>query len=144
MTDISSIDITYQDGLRLSELYGQMGTIQYDLAHLSMSVIGYTVVICILVALVYFFIMSVWMKNIKWDVFYYDRYIPSDYQSPWVWKKRGKYAFYALVAGVILLYIVMCIVIQVGCEHIMEYYLNRDMANIQAQVDAILQRYGVS
>lgn len=36
MTDLN-MDLTYQDGLRLSELYGQLGAIQYDLEHIVMS-----------------------------------------------------------------------------------------------------------
>ena len=36
LSDIN-VDLTYQDGLRLSELYGQLGAIQYDIEHIVMS-----------------------------------------------------------------------------------------------------------
>ena len=57
LSDIN-IDLTYQDGLRLSELYGQMGTIEYDLAHLSMSSILYTILLCLIALAPYFIVMS--------------------------------------------------------------------------------------
>ena len=36
LSDIN-VDLTYQDGLHLSELYGQLGAIQYDIEHIVMS-----------------------------------------------------------------------------------------------------------
>ena len=140
MTDL---DLIYQDGLRLSELYGQMETIQYDMAHITMSTIGYTIVVCVILAMLYFFFMAVWLDHLKGDVFRYDRYIrPED--GPWIWSRRGKYAYILIVIGVFVLFAIICVGIQISFEHIMEYCLSRDMAGVQVQIDIIETRLGIN
>ena len=140
MTDL---DLIYQDGLRLSELYGQMETIQYDMAHITMSTIGYTIVACVILAMMYFFFMAVWLDHLKDDVFRYDRRTrPED--GPWIWNRRGKYAYTLIVIGVFVLFAIICVGIQIGFEHIMEYCLSRDMVGVQAQIDAIETRLGIN
>ena len=68
MTEIDlsniNIDLTYQDGLRLSELYGQMSTIEYDLSHLAMTSLIYVILICALMTLVYYLIVGNALYNI--------------------------------------------------------------------------------
>lgn len=63
LSDIN-IDLTYQDGLRLSELHGQMSTIKYDLAHLATSSLIFTIMICALMTLVYYLIVDNALYNI--------------------------------------------------------------------------------
>ena len=40
-----------------------------------------------------------------------------------------------------ILLIVLYVLVYFGVMELMEFYLNRDIANIQAQIDAILQKY---
>ena len=135
------MDLTYQDGLRLSELYGQLGAIQYDLEHIVMSSLLPTVLLCALVGFIYLMIMMSVTDYIKDEWFYYHcKYTDPD--NPWVWNKRGKYAYALICVGMIALLILIFYGIFVGVEHIMEYYLDRKLVSTQMQIDAIELKYG--
>ena len=140
MTDLN-FDLTYQDGLRLSELYGQLGAIQYDLEHIVMSSLLPTVLVCALVGFIYLMIMLSVTDYIKDEWFHYDsEYTYKD--DPWVWNMRGKYAYALICVGMIALLILILYGIFVGVEYIMEYYLDRKLVSTQMQIDAILMKYG--
>ena len=140
MTDLN-FDLTYQDGLRLSELYGQLGAIQYDLEHIVMSSLLPTILACALVGFLYLMFMSAFTDYIKDEWFYY-RCKYTDPDDPWVWNKRGKYAYALICVGMIVLLVLILYGIFVGVEYIMEYYLDRKLVSTQMQIDAILMKYG--
>lgn len=138
---MTGMEITYQDGLRLSELYGQMSTIKYDLAHLATSSLIYTILICALMTLVYYLIVDNALNNIKVDVFHYGLRYGEETKKPYYWGNKGQQAFGYLCIGAVILLIVLYVLVYLGVMELMEFYLNRDIANIQAQIDAILSKY---
>ena len=140
MNDLN-LDLTYQDGLRLSELYGQLGAIQYDLEHIAMSCLLPTVLVCALVGFLYVMLMLVATDYIKDEWFYY-RCKYTDPNDPWVWNKRGKYAYVLICVGMIALLVLIFYGIFVGFECIMEYLLNKKLVSTQMQIDAIELKYG--
>ena len=140
MTDLN-LDMTYQDGLRLSELYGQLGGVQYNLEHIVMYSLLPTVLLCALVGFIYLMIMMSVTDNIKDEWFHYHcKY--TDSNDPWVWDKRGKYAYALICVGMIALLILIFYGIFVGVEYVMDYYLNGKLVSIQMQIDAIELKYG--
>ena len=140
LSDIN-VDLTYQDGLRLSELYGELGAIQYDLEHIVMSSLLPTALLCLLVGFLYLMFMSVATDYIKEEWFCYNcEYANSS--DPWVWNKWGKYAYALICVGMIALLILIFYGIFVGVEYVMDYYLNRKLVSTQMQIDAILMKYG--
>ena len=140
MTDLN-FDLTYQDGLRLSELYGQLGAIQYDLEHIVMSSLLPTVLLCAFVGFIYLMVMLVVTDRIKTEWFCYNcEYANSS--DPWVWNMRGKYAYALICVGMIALLVLIFYGIFVGVEYVMNYYLDRKLVSTQMQIDAILMKYG--
>ena len=140
MTDLN-FDLTYQDGLRLSELYGQLGAIQYDLEHIVMSSLLPTILACAIVGFLYLMFMNVATDYIKEEWFcYYCKH--TDSNDPWVWNKWGKYAYALICVGMIALLILIFYGIFVGVEYVMNYYLNGKLVSIQMQIDAIELKYG--
>ncbi len=135
LSDIN-IDLTYQDGLRLSELYGQLGAIQYDLEHIVMSSLLPTVLLCALVGFIYLMFMCATTDSIKREWFCYN----CEYTDSW--DRWGKYAYALIWIGIIALLILIFYGILVGVECIMDYYLNRKLVSTQMQIDAILMKYG--
>ena len=140
MTDLN-LDLTYQDGLRLSELYGQLGAIQYDLEHIVMSSLLPTVLVCALVGFIYLMIMLSVTDYIKKEWFCYN-FVYTNSLDPWAWNQRGKYAYAFICVGMIALLVLILYGIFVGVEYIMEYYLDRKLVSTQMQIDAILMKYG--
>ena len=131
MTEIDlsniNIDLTYQDGLRLSELYGQMGTIEYDLAHLSMSSILYTILLCLIALAPYFIVMSSALTEYRRDKLLTGLIDENRYGH--------------LCIGIVAMYFVICALIHLGIMEIMEYELNRELVDVQIQIDTILSKY---
>lgn len=140
MNDLN-FDLTYQDGLRLSELYGQLGTVQYDLEHIVMYSLLPTVLLCALVGFIYLMLMLSVTEYIKDERFHYHCNY-TDSNDPWVWDKRGKYAYALICVGMIALLILIFYGIFIGVEYVMDYYLNGKLVSIQMQIDAIELKYG--
>ena len=140
MTDLN-FDLTYQDGLRLSELYGELGAIQYDIEHIVMSSLLPTILACAIVGFLYLMFMSVATDYIKEEWFCYNcEYANSS--DPWVWNMRGKYAYALICVGMIALLVLIFYGIFVGVEYVMNYYLNGKLVRIQMQIDPIELKYG--
>ncbi len=116
MTDIV---ISYEDGLRLSELQGQLSQLQYDLAHVDMASIGEKMIATIGVTIV---LAMVLMAICGFD------------ENP-----RSKKI---LCCTAIIIAIVIDVVLWGSIEHLTVYNLESEMANVQGQMDAIYARYG--
>ena len=126
LSDIN-IDFTYQDGLRLSELYGKLGELQYNLEHLDFVIMQdhlvTTATILVLGALVGF-LVAMALAFIFEDSEHADR---NFYLG---------LALYIVAVAVIIYfawdYTAMCA----------EIKLERNIQSTQMQIDAILMKYG--
>lgn len=125
MTDLN-VDITTQDGLRLSELYGQLGQLQHNLANFDIIATNERLCVAAMVAVIGVligFLLVLWL---------YDEY--SDTKQE-----------YIMWIGIVL-YIALLITIwyfasewSVICK---ENALQRDITSVQMQIDAIKMKYG--
>ena len=187
LTDIigSDINISYEDGLRLSELMGQHDQLMYRLDHLLMSS-SWGIVLAVFVAtIVYWLIFSTIRDAIRSeckgsDVMYegnaeYEtfkprksilrkvkvsegvrRYTKHEYFNqpdtglpayrPITIEEKYKEAKYEprmwpydLFSLAVLALIVAGITW--GCMELNEYFINSDLANVNGQIDGILERY---
>ncbi len=129
MTDIA---ITYEDGLRLSELQGQLAQLQYDLAHVGTTSLTGKVALCIILTIVMIFVLVLvfWLLAVViWDCINGDRV-------------RGIVTSVSLGAVVIGFIVLMIF----GCSYVEQYdiiSIESQMSNIQGQIDAIYARYGL-
>lgn len=122
-----NIDLTYQDGLRLSELYGRLGELQYNLEHLDFTIMQEhlltTLVIVVLGALIGF-LVAMALAFIFEDSEHADRNI-----------YLGIALYIVAVAAIIYFawdYTAVCA----------EMKLERSIQSTQMQIDAILMKYG--
>lgn len=122
-----NIDLTYQDGLRLSELYGQLGKLQTQMDNLSLVAfqdqLWITIVILVIALIIGFvFVMAL---SITFDESeHYERY---------------------LLIGIVLYIIAVAVVIYFELNYVMactELRLEGDIKSTQMQIDAILMKYG--
>ena len=129
MTDIA---ITYEDGLRLSELQGQLAQLQYDLAHVGTTSLTGKVAMCILltIVMIFVFFLVLWVLDaVIWDCINGDRI-------------RGIVTLVSLGAVIVGFIVIMIF----GCSYVEQYDIidiESQMANIQGQIDAIYARYGM-
>lgn len=126
LSDIN-VDVTYQDGLRLSELYGQLGKLQTQMDNLSLVAfqdqLWITIVILVIALIIGFvFVMAL---SITFDESeHYERY---------------------LLIGIVLYIIAVAVVIYFELDYIAactELRLEGDIKSTQMQIDAILMKYG--
>lgn len=122
-----NIDLTYQDGLRLSELYGKLGELQYNLEHLDFTIMQEhlftTLMIVILGALIGFLVVMA-LAFIFQDSEHADRNV-----------YLGIALYIVAVAAIIYFawdYTAVCA----------EMKLERNIQSTQMQIDAILMKYG--
>ncbi|MGN0138171.1 MAG: hypothetical protein ACI381_06160 [Candidatus Methanomethylophilaceae archaeon] len=122
-----NIDLTYQDGLRLSELYGKLGELQYNLEHLDFTIMQerlfITVMIIVLGVLVGILVVMA-LAFLLQDSEHEDRYF-----------YLGIALYIVAVAAIIYFawdYTAVCA----------EMKLERNIQSTQMQIDAILMKYG--
>lgn len=116
MTDIA---ISYEDGLRLSELQGQLSQLQYDLAHVDMASIGHKAIAIIGVTIV---LAMVLMAICGFD------------ENS---RSRKVLCCTAMITAIVIVMILWGFI-----EHLTVYNIESEMANVQGQMDAIYTRYG--
>ena len=122
LSDIN-VDVTYQDGLRLSELYGQLGKLQTQMDNLSLVAfqdqLWITIVILVMALIIGFvFIMALSIALDESE--HYERY---------------------LLIGIVLYIIAVAVVIYFELDYIAactELRLEGDIKSTQMQIDAIL------
>lgn len=138
---MSDINISYEDALRLSELYGQQSELTYSLQHImmeSMEYIAITVVAMVLSFMVIYFAMYVCHDSNMFDM----RFIKGLSSEEKAERKRE--ATERFRRRVLALAIVMAVATVALCmlaPTIVEYSLNLELVNVEAQIDAILERY---
>ena len=187
LTDIigSDINISYEDGLRLSELMGQHDQLIYKLDHLLMSS-SWGIVLAVFVAIiVYWLIFStirdeIRSDNKRNDSVYEDdtafetfkprgsilrkvevrectRNVPKSeyfndpvtgmpsYRTIYVERKYKEARYEPRMWPYDLFSLVMVALIIVGitwgCVELNAYFINSDLANVNGQIDSILERY---
>lgn len=126
LSDVN-IDFTYQDGLRLSELYGKLGELQYNLDHLDFIIMqDHLVTTALLIFL--FALIGVLV------------YLALDYIFAY-----SKHETMNIIIGMALYVILAAVVIYISWEYTAictEIRLERDIQSTQMQIDAILMKYG--
>lgn len=162
LTDVGlgDLNITYEDGLRLSELYGQMADAEYHLAHMVSSNEAIIVVPVLVVFMAMVFLLAIrpswryWLNDFdrgKAKLLPYSRTwlnVPDEYENdPGILafkELRREYErsvrIWAFVSagvcvGIFVLIFALCYVYtQTSYE--------ADIASYSAQIDAILAKYG--
>lgn len=126
LSDIN-IDLTYQDGLRLSELYGQLGKLQTQMDNLDLVIFQdqlWTTIIILVLALIFGFVFTM-LLSIDFDGSeHYER---------------------NLLIGIVLYIIAVAVVVYFELSYVAactELRLEGDIRSTQMQIDAILMKYG--
>ena len=128
MTDIA---ITYEDGLRLSELQGQLAQLQYDLNHIDVTTLPEKIKICIILALVG--LLALWIVLAILVELADGRFMDD----------RSEAILYSVGAlAVIIGFVVIAILATRWYEQLCIVDLESQMANVQGQMDAIYAKYG--
>ena len=122
-----NIDLTYQDGLRLSELYGKLGELQYNLEHLDFIIMqDHLVTTALLIFL--FALVGVLV------------YLALDYICAY-----SKHETMNIIIGMALYALLAAAVIYITWDYTAistELRLEREIQSTQMQIDAILMKYG--
>ena len=122
-----NIDLTYQDGLRLSELYGKLGELQYNLEHLDFIIMqDHLVTTALLIFLSALIGVLV--------------YLALDYIFAY-----SKHETTNIIIGMALYALLVVAVIYVSWDYTAlstEIQLEREIQSTQMQIDAILMKYG--
>ena len=122
-----NIDLTYQDGLRLSELYGRLGELQYNLEHLNFIIMqDHLVTTALLIFL--FALVGVLV------------YLALDYICAY-----SKHEDRNIIIGMALYALLAAAVIYITWDYTAistELRLEREIQSTQMQIDAILMKYG--
>ncbi len=128
MTDVT---ITVEDGLRLTELQGQLSQLQYDLAHVSTTVMSDRILLIVVMIFGTFLALCA--------VFlFFDSVIGYSGNRPWIDK-----AYIATNCVVVMLCIAVTVYLWGYMEDKAIVGIESEMANVQGQIDAIRTRYGL-
>lgn len=126
LSDIN-IDLTYQDGLRISELYGKLGELQYNLEHLDFTIMQERLFITLMIVVLGVLVGILVLGALAW---LFDQSEHADA------KIIICMALYAVAVAAILYfawdYTAVCA----------EMKLERNIQSTQMQIDAILMKYG--
>lgn len=126
LSDIN-IDLTYQDGLRLSELYGQLGKFQYDLEHLDYILMHEHIVMSLFVIVLAVLGGIMVLGALVW------------------WLDQSEHGDAKLILGMVLYVAVVAIIFYFVWDYTTictEMKLERNIQSTQMQIDAILMKYG--
>ena len=131
MTEINlsdiNIDLTYQDGLRLSELYGQLGKLQTQMDNLDFVIFQdqlWTTILILVLALIFGFVFTIALSI--------------DFDGSEHYERN-------LLIGIVLYIIAVAVVVYFELGYIAtstELRLEGDIRSTQMQIDAILMKYG--
>ena len=124
------LNITYEDGLRLSELYGRRDELLYQLDHVDMEAAIVTIFIAMFVVLGLGLYLSYMrdMGRIRVRRGYDDE---EEFQ-----RHMRDELFLLVVIGAAVI-----IVSYFGLQVLLEYVMSSDLANINGQIEGILYRY---
>ena len=126
LSDIN-VDVTYQDGLRLSELYGQLGKLQTQMDNLSLVAFQdqlWTTIIILVLAVIFGFVFVMALSIALDESEHYQR---------------------NLLIGIVLYIIAVAVIVYFELSYVAactELRLEGDIKSTQMQIDAILMKYG--
>ena len=126
LSDIN-IDLTYQDGLRLSELYGQLGKLQTQMDNLDFVIFQdqlWTTIIILALALIFGFVFTMALSI--------------DFDGSEHYERN-------LLIGIVLYIIAVAVIICFELSYVAactELRLEGDIRSPQMQIGAILMKYG--
>lgn len=129
MTDIT---VTVEDGLRLSELQGQLAQLQYDMAHVSEMTMGSKIGACLLALLFAFLVFLIATQIVDRLNHCPDR----------VYLTMSNVQFFVVLAVSFIFFAVVCHLACGYIEHLKVIDIESQMTNIQGQMDAIYAKYG--
>ncbi len=127
---MADLDITYNDGLRLSELYGEMGDLQYKLNHIDLylSKMEIGVSICIIILAISLALALYW---------FIDARVLSYYPN-----KKEKAMAALILAGYFLIIVGIWLFVIDYIETYVPYSLECDLARVKGEIAGILAKQG--
>ncbi len=130
------MNITLEDGLRLSELKGQLAQLQYNLDHIDITMLPTEIWICLLIGLLIGVLSSA----------LYSIYIPDEgwygkHGEEFVRKRKRQKCVWLIATVAIAM--ALCFMACHCAELITINSIQSDMAGVQAQIDGILSKYEV-
>lgn len=138
---MSDINISYEDALRLSELYGQQSELTYSLQHImmeSMSYIVITIVAMVVTYMVLYFAMYMCYDSNMFDL-RLDRTL--DPTGKAIAEDEANEAFRRKMLALAVVMAVVTVALCMLAPMVVEYSLNLELVNVESQIDAILERY---
>lgn len=128
---MTNLDITVNDGLRLSELYGQLADLNYRMENLGLYIHNERVQATVLIIALGIIIglVLVALALVAFDYWYIEGI------------SCGKVFFACIGAYILILAIIWCLSMDyIGTYAV--YNLECDMSRVQGEIDGIMARYG--
>lgn len=122
-----NIDLTYQDGLRLSELYGRLGELQYNLEHLDFVVMQDHIIMTLFIIALAVLGGILLLGALAW---LFD---------------QSEHADAKIAIGMVLYVVAIVVITYLVWDYTAvcaEMKLERNIQSTQMQIDAILMKYG--
>ncbi len=129
------INITYEDGLRLSELRGQLAQFQYNLDHIDLTALPYWLATCAVIGFGLALLSS-------WLYISYTERKEIIINGRWTVVKRRDVDSRIWTVGTFVAATLICMLACMIMEAYLSNSIQSDMSNVQAQIDAILSKYG--
>ena len=139
-SDGISMDITYQDGLRLSELYGRLESLNFDLDNLLVSSLDD--VILVLFAFTFMYIVTSLLALNLAKIMFFTESINNGWRRKEVWTDHGEMGFTISAVAIVVLYFILATCIVDLILDYAEFGINREIVDVEAQIESILSRYG--
>lgn len=122
-----NIDLTYQDGLRLSELYGRLGELQYNLEHLDFVVMQDHIIMTLFIIALAVLGGILLLGALAW---LFD---------------QSEHADAKIAIGMVLYVVAIVVITYLVWDYTAvcaEMKLEKNIQSTQMQIDAILMKYG--
>lgn len=130
-----NMNITYEDGLRLSELNGRLAQMQYNLDHIDLTMLSTDLAICaaigFCIALLSCILYSICIPDEGWYGKHGEEFARRHRKQKYIW-----------LAATVVVAMALCFLTCQCAELITVNSIRSDMSNVQAQIDAILSKYG--
>lgn len=129
------MNITYEDGLRLSELRGQLAQFQYNIDHIDLTVLPYWLATCAVIGFGLALLSS-------WLYISYTGREETIINGRWTVVKKRDVDSRIWTVGTFVAATLICMLACMIMEAYLSNSIQSDMSNVQAQIDAILSKYG--
>ncbi len=129
---MTNLDITVNDGLRLSELYGQLGDLNYKMENLGLYIDSEKLKITVAIAVIGAIFGAI-LFGLLWEWFYY-----------WYDRKRAVGIILSCMAVFVIVLVTIWFLWMGHIDTYAVYNLECDISRVQGEIDGILARYGGS